>query len=515
MNLQKKAYISVSILVGTYFVGETINHFGESLSLGFGETLVSFIEIALGFVAVATAIFLIRAIYRENLRISNISARVEQLQSLCITNLGAANDALAKGDLRFEIITGTKKLEDTDQDPVGELARSVDRIIHNTQKTVAAFEKSRAIVLDMIQETTYLTGEAKIGNIYIRGEEKKYEGGFKELISGINNTLDAFSKPINEASEILQKVAAHDLTASMEGNYQGAFSKIKTSLNHATSSIEEGFQQFAVSTEQVASAANQISSGSEQLALVASDQASTIEEVNASLQEISAMTQQNTVNSHEARSLSNSAKQAAADGMNSMRLLTEAVEKIKVSSDSTAKIVKTIEEIAFQTNLLALNAAVEAARAGDAGKGFAVVAEEVRNLAMRSAEAARSTATMIEESVKNTDEGVAVNAQVVEKLEEINQVIDKVNIVVGEIASASDQQNQGVKQINIAIEQLNQVTQQTASNSEESASAAEELAGQSQEMLSLISKYKLKGHNSNRHFHNENVSAMQNQLMAF
>ena len=181
-----------------------------------------------------------------------------------------------------------------------------------------------------------------------------------------------------------------------------------------------------------------------------------------------------------------------------MGRLSEAINKIKKSSDDTAKIVKTIEEIAFQTNLLALNAAVEAARAGDAGKGFAVVAEEVRNLAMRSAEAAKQTAFLIEESVSNTESGVSLNQEVLEKLSEINNQSEKVSVVIAEIAAASEQQTSGVDQITVAVEQMNSVTQQTAANSEESASAAEELSGQSQEMLNLIGKFNLDGRAAHR-----------------
>jgi methyl-accepting chemotaxis protein len=246
-----------------------------------------------------------------------------------------------------------------------------------------------------------------------------------------------------------------------------------------------------VGAEQVTSASTEISSGSQSLAQGASEQASTLEEISSNLQEISSMTRQNASNSKEARSMSDSARLATEGGIRNMKRLSEAVEKIKDSSDSTAKIVKTIEEIAFQTNLLALNAAVEAARAGDAGKGFAVVAEEVRNLAMRSAEAAQTTAQLIDEAVKNTENGVTLNAEVSQNLEEINAQIEKVSVVMAEIAAASEQQNQGVEQINVAVEQMNGVTQQTAANSEESASAAEELSGQSQEMLGLVSGYKL------------------------
>jgi methyl-accepting chemotaxis protein len=174
-----------------------------------------------------------------------------------------------------------------------------------------------------------------------------------------------------------------------------------------------------------------------------------------------------------------------------MQRLSEAMEKIKASSDSTAKIVKTIDEIAFQTNLLALNAAVEAARAGDAGKGFAVVAEEVRNLAMRSAEAAKNTANMIEESVRNAEGGVALNLEVLAKLQEINGQANKVGEMMAQISSGSEQQQSGIDQITTAMEQMNQLTQQNAASSEESASAAEELSGQAEELRTMVAQFKL------------------------
>ena len=187
--------------------------------------------------------------------------------------------------------------------------------------------------------------------------------------------------------------------------------------------------------------------------------------------------------------------------------LSQAIIKIKSSSDATGKIVKTIDEIAFQTNLLALNAAVEAARAGEAGKGFAVVAEEVRNLAMRSAEAAKNTALMIAESETNAESGVDLNNQVMKDLREIHNQVNKVSEVMEEISTASEQQNQGIDQISKGIEQMNKVTQQNAATSQESAASSQELSNYAEEMRLLVDSFQLSSkHYQKSHEIDEQVS---------
>ena len=239
-------------------------------------------------------------------------------------------------------------------------------------------------------------------------------------------------------------------------------------------------------SEQVASAADQISSASQSLAEGATEQAAGLEESSSSLEEMSSMTVQNSENAQQASELANQAKGAAEQGNSSMDKMNSAILDIQNSSNETAKIIKVIDEIAFQTNLLALNAAVEAARAGEAGKGFAVVAEEVRNLAMRSAEAAKNTTKLIEESVNNSQNGVNISQEVTESLSEIKLSIAKTTDLVAEIAAASQEQAQGIDQVNTAISQMDKVTQSNAANAEESASASEELRTQTMTLNNTV-----------------------------
>jgi methyl-accepting chemotaxis protein len=256
---------------------------------------------------------------------------------------------------------------------------------------------------------------------------------------------------------------------------------LNTSLRHIAASLGSG-------SDQTASAAGQVSQSSQMMAEGASEQASSLEETSASLEQITSMTHQNAQKADEARQLAGVAKTSAGRGSEAMTEMIHAIEDIKKSSDATAKIVKTIDEIAFQTNLLALNAAVEAARAGEAGKGFAVVAEEVRNLAQRSAQAAHDTAVLIEDSVNQSNHGVTMTRKVGESLQEITVAANKVNDLVSEIAAANKEQAAGVEQVNTAVAQMDQVTQANAASSEESASAAEELSAQAAEMRRMVAE---------------------------
>ncbi|MGL1888900.1 MAG: methyl-accepting chemotaxis protein [Reichenbachiella sp.] len=289
---------------------------------------------------------------------------------------------------------------------------------------------------------------------------------------------------------VILAISAWLLAFSIAKPIKKIFKGLKTLSNGELSETSDTFKSIVDnlqgSSSQVSSAATQLSDASQQLSEGASEQSSSLEEISSSLEEVASMSKQNSKNSNESKTLAQSATDIVDGSRKSMVTMKGTMEKIKTSSDETFKIIKTIDEIAFQTNLLALNAAVEAARAGEAGKGFAVVAEEVRNLAQRSAEAAKNTSELIEQSKQNSDEGVRSTNSVSESMDQINEAIVKVSQLVNEVAAASNEQTQGVEQINGAILQLNKVTQSNAANSEETAASSEELNGQASVLSSMV-----------------------------
>ena len=237
---------------------------------------------------------------------------------------------------------------------------------------------------------------------------------------------------------------------------------------------------------QIASAARQVSSSSQSLAAGANTQAASLEETSASIEELTGMTQNNSRNADQARSIAQTARESADQSATAVTKLNTAMGELKVSNSEVAKIVKSIDEIAFQTNILALNAAVEAARAGEAGAGFAVVAEEVRNLAQRSAKAAKETAEKIDNALAKSEDGARISDEVAASLNGIIAQVRKLDALVTSIASASKEQSQGIGQVNGAVLQIDRVTQSNAAVAEECASASEELSAQATELNALV-----------------------------
>ena len=252
--------------------------------------------------------------------------------------------------------------------------------------------------------------------------------------------------------------------------------------------INRAIEGLSEVSEQVSSASAQVASASQSLAEGTSQQAAGIEETSSSVEEMSSMTRQNADNANQANTLMVGMSSVVDEANHAMKELTQSMNEISQASEETAKIIKTIDEIAFQTNLLALNAAVEAARAGEAGAGFAVVADEVRNLAMRAADAAKNTSNLIEGSVKKIKSGSEIVARTNEAFGKVAQGAKKESELAGEIAAASQEQSQGIEQINKTVSEMEKVIQKNAANAEESASAAEEMSSQAHQMKGFVSE---------------------------
>jgi len=488
MSVSRSAEMALDKLQGQMLDGSQVIS-DENTAYTSSVVRLLMIVVAVGVITgVVIALWLARLISTS---VMTVAARVEQLRSVCVTNLQNGLISFARGQLNVKAEYGTPLLDVKSKDEVGQLSEAVNGIVRQAAAAIEAFNQASATLTDVVGQTHGLIQAAQQGKLDTRGDAAKFQGGYRELVDGTNQMLDAVVRPMREASETLKRAADRDLTARMTGEHQGEMHDLKAAVNTALDNLDRAMAQVAATAGQVAAAASQISAGSQSLAQGTTEQAASLEEISASLQELASMSKQMAGNAREMQSLAEGAKASAGRGSQGMGRMTEAVGKIQGSAAETAKIVKTIDEIAFQTNLLALNAAVEAARAGDAGKGFAVVAEEVRNLAMRSAEAAKQTAALIEESVKNAGEGVAINREAIENFREIDAQVNKVGEVIAEVSAATDQQAQGVGQITTGTEQLNQVTQHNAAGSQESAAAAEELTAQAAQLAELVGGFQL------------------------
>ncbi len=355
-----------------------------------------------------------------------------------------------------------------------------------------SFNKCFEAVRRLVSDSNTLVEAALDDKLATRADISKHEGDFQKIVDGVNKTLDAVIKPVEEASDCLEQMAKGNLDVAVKGDYKGDHAKIKDALNRTIDLMNEILSQVSVAVDQVDTGSRQVSDASQSLSQSSTESASSIEEISATMQEINSQTRQNAENATQANKLSGDARNSAEEGNNKMRDMKKAMAEINEASASVAKIIKAIDEIAFQTNLLALNAAVEAARAGKHGKGFTVVAEEVRNLAQRSAKAAKETAEMIEGSIKKAENGAKIAEDTAKSLEIIVSGSAKVTDLIGEIAAAAREQEKAVTQVNQGLTQIDQVTQQNTATAEEAAAASEELSSQAADLKGMLAKFSLK-----------------------
>ena len=374
------------------------------------------------------------------------------------------------------------------------------------EPTITALEERRLFQEVTLARTPYNEVLAEVLKLSraLRNQEaielvnKSLHPAYGRLMGALRAEIDFNKRGGDDASRHIEQTVARAQTGILIGSVVALVAGILVTItiNRAThrvlTNVANALQDGSA---QVAAAAGQVSASSQSLAEGSSQQAASLEETSSSLEEMSSMTRGNAEHASGAKELANQTRQAADTGAADMVEMSRAMEAIKSSSDNIAKIIKTIDEIAFQTNILALNAAVEAARAGEAGMGFAVVADEVRNLAQRSAQAAKETADKIADSIQRSEHGVQISLKVARSLEEMVAKARKVDELVAEIASASAEQSQGITQVNTAVTQMDKITQSNAANAEETASAAEELTAQAEalkqavaELMSLVGK---------------------------
>lgn len=348
---------------------------------------------------------------------------------------------------------------------------------------------SKAIVgpLTEMQEAASMMEE---GNLDIK---LTYQSGNElgTLADSIRSMAATLKEYIDSIDSVMQEFANGNLAVKNTVDYKGDFASIGVSMDSALESINSTLSQITLAADQVAAGSEQVSSGAQALSQGATEQASSVQELAATITEISSQVKENAENATQAYAHVEQVSNEMTESNQKMQDMIAAMGEITSSSHEISKIIKTIEDIAFQTNILALNAAVEAARAGAAGKGFAVVADEVRNLASKSSEASKSTAALIEHSLKAVENGTQIADDTAQTLAQTVHGAQAVSEIISKITNASNDQASAITQVTVGIDQISAVVQTNSATAEESAAASEELSGQAMMLKNLVGGFRL------------------------
>ena len=351
----------------------------------------------------------------------------------------------------------------------------------------------RTVELAVEQEIANIVAAAAKGDFTQRIKLEGKTGFFLQMAQNINQLLETSSIGLNEVVRVLGALAKGDLTETITNEYSGTFGQLKDDSNATVAQLTETIGRIKEAADTISTASKEIASGNTDLSQRTEEQASSLEETAASMEELTSTVKQNAENAKQANQLALSASDIAVKGGKVVGEVVGTMSSISESSKKIVDIISVIDGIAFQTNILALNAAVEAARAGEQGRGFAVVASEVRNLAQRSAAAAKEIKGLISDSVEKVGAGTRLVDDAGKTMNEVVNAVKRVTDIMAEITAASTEQSQGIEQVNTAITQMDDVTQQNAALVEEAAAAAESLEEQAQELSALMSAFKLDG----------------------
>ncbi|MEN6470349.1 MAG: methyl-accepting chemotaxis protein [Clostridiaceae bacterium] len=388
----------------------------------------------------------------------------------------------------------------------------------------------------LLSDSAMLSEAAVEGRLTARAEPERHKGSYRKLIEGVNNTLDAMTEPVREATGVLEEMSQGNLKVTVEGDYMGGHAVIKNalndtllsingylgeisqvvrqmaqgnmavsitgeyrgdfiilkdSINHIAESLRDVLGEISAVADQVAIGTRQVSEGSQKISEGAEEQSSSIGRLTDTVGQIARQTKSNAKSARQANELTLAAAAEAAQGNVKLVAMQQAMNEISEAAHSISKIIKVIDDIAFQTNILALNAAVEAARAGAHGKGFAVVAEEVRNLASRSTDAAKETAVLIEGSIGKMEAGAKIADETADALKTVVSGVEKAAELVKEIAKASEEQAGAIAGVDSGIEQMLSVVQSDSAASHETAAAAQEISAQAETLKRMIGRFTL------------------------
>ena len=374
---------------------------------------------------------------------------------------------------------------------LGDLSEDFPRKPGDKAELMRAMDDVKASIAAISSEILHLSETAVRGDFSVRGNENRFQFGFRDMVVNLNLLLSTSDRSLNQISALLRSIAEGDLTARMHGDYQGVFANMRDDANTTVGNLTDiigGLKQAAIS---INTAASEIATGNADLSARTEQQAANLEETAASMEELTSTVRQNSQHAQQANHLAIDAAHVAEEGGKVVGDVVLTMQQIQQSSHKIADIITVIDGIAFQTNILALNAAVEAARAGEQGRGFAVVASEVRSLAQRSASAAKEIKDLIADSVGKVSQGASLVDQAGKTMSQIVTSVQQVTSIMGEISAASQEQTSGIEQVSQTVIQMDQATQQNAALVEETTAAARAMADQSSQLTETVSIFRL------------------------